>query len=443
MSAQRQSAPVLPPGPAPLLDRPRRLSMVTQWFKPEPVGAPAWITDGLRAAGWSVSVLTGVPNFPTGKVHDGYAAWRTGRETLGGVPVRRTPLFPSHDGSAVRRMANYVSWSLSASLFGNRFLGGSDVSLVYSSPATAALPAMVAKGVHGVPYVLMVQDVWPDSVFASGFLTGGTTRRVVNALLDVFVDLTYRHAAEIAVISPGMKALLESRGVPPEKVSVVYNWVDEDNFSPERPDGTWRTELGLTADDLVVMYAGTHGFAQDLGSVVEAFGLLPESSRAHLVLIGDGVEKPRLVEAARETAPGRVHFLDARPPDGIGAVLAAADVQLVSLKDDPLFEITLPSKVQSSLALGRPVLVSAVGDAVRVVEEAGAGLAVPPGRPEELARAVLALEDMDKERRERLGANGRTYYRREMAQAVGVARLSQLLGAAIKTKRNAGSGGTT
>ncbi|MGZ6798937.1 MAG: glycosyltransferase family 4 protein [Mycobacteriaceae bacterium] len=416
-------------------DRAPRLSMVTQWFKPEPVGAPVWISTGLKRVGWSVVVLTGIPNFPTGNVFVGYSPWRRVSERIGGLNVYRTPLFPSHDRSALRRMMNYLSWGISASMLGFPVLGTCDVSLVYGSPATAALPALVAKVLRGSPYVLMVQDVWPDSVFASGFLTAGLRRRIMAALVETFVNATYRHATHVAVISPGMKTLLEDRGVPSEKVSLVYNWVDEDIFADKSPDNSWRTELGLAHDDFVVMYAGTHGFAQDLATAVDAFGLLPASTRAHLVLMGDGVEKPGLVERARRVAPDRVHFLPARPTEVMGATMAAADVLLVSLRDDPLFRITLPSKVQASLAVGRPVLVSAPGDAARVVEQAGAGLAVSPGDPDELARAVLALEAMDPILLRKLGSNGRHFYRAEMAEAIGVARLSQLLTAAMRTGR--------
>lgn len=410
--------------------RGRRLSFVTQWFAPEPITVPVWISQAMTRADWSVSVLTGVPNFPTGRVQPGYSAWRTVEEQINDVKVRRTPLFPSHDGSALRRTANYLSWAVSATVLGGRVLRNSDVSLVYSSPATAALPAMAARLLRGKPYVLMIQDLWPDSIFASGFLTRGVVRAVAEAVTGWFVQATYQGAARIAVISPGMKTVLERRGVPSHKISVVFNWVDEQALGDQEADPSWRDELGIPSGDFVLMYAGTHGFAQDLRTALEGFGLLPDSSKAHLVLVGEGVEKSCLMELAAAIAPERIHFLAPRPAADMGATMAAADAQLVSLKDDPLFHITMPSKVQAIMCAGQPVIVAAPGDAARVVEEANAGVAVKPGNPKAVMEAVRHLEQMDVARRRVLGQNGRRFYLREMSEEIGVDRLSQLLSAA-------------
>lgn len=408
------------------------VSLVTQWFAPEPVTVPVWLSRSLIRAGWQVSVLTGIPNYPTGEVHHGFSAWRPRRESLNGVNVRRTPLFPSHDASVIRRMANYVSWALSAALFGHRFLRESDVSLVYSSPATAALPALVAKFVYGKPYVLMIQDVWPDSVFASGFLQKGMKRRTTERLVNAFVNATYRHAAHIVAISPGMKSLLEERRVPSSKISLVYNWVDEDAFKPSPPDNSWRAGLGLQADDFVVMYAGNHGAAQGLAAAVDAFGIIPRSCRAHLVLVGDGVEKPGLMKQATRVSPDRVHFLPPRPLHEMAAIMGAADVQLVSLADRPLFHITMPSKVQSILATGEPAIVFAPGDAGQVIQEASAGQAAEPENPHALAKVVMHMLSLERTQLRSFGENGRRYYRREMAESVGATRLSELLISALR-----------
>lgn len=417
-----------------------RLCYITQWYAPEPMTVPVWIAEALADEGWDVSVLTGVPNYPSGQVQEGYTAWGPREERIDGLRVRRAPLYPSHDGSALRRSANYLSWAVSATLVGRRLLGRADVSLVYCSPVTAALPALVAKVLRRKPFVLLVEDLWPDSVFADGFFPRGIKRRVVETLLDAFVNATYRHAAHVAVISPGMKTLIESRGVPAEKVSVVYNWVDEELFAPRSPDDTWRKELGLAPDDFVVLYAGTQGFAQALDTTVEAFGRLPEDSRAHLVLMGEGVEKPRLIEQAAQVAPGRVHFLPFRPVGTVAAMMAAAEAQLVSLKDDPLYRITMPSKVQASLATGRPVLAVVAGDAGRVVADAEAGVAVDPGDPDAVARAVLDLEATGPQRLRAMGENGRRLYLEEMSQAIGARRLSDLLTRATRDGGHAKDG---
>lgn len=406
----------------------RRVAFVCQWYPPEPAAVPQGIATALAEQGLDVEVLTGVPNYPTGVVAEGYVAWRPSREVRDGLRVRRTPLYPSHDASAVRRLLNYASWALSAAVLGQRTLRAADVALVYSSPATAALPAMVARRLWGTPYVLLVQDVWPDSVFASGFL-GGPLGRLARRVLDVFVGLTYRGADHVAVTSPGMVDLLASRGVPRDKLSVVHNWVDEtagpDAASDDGASRKLREAWGAGPDDFVLLYAGNHGQAQALDPVVDVFAALPPDAGCRLVMVGDGISKPALVERAGGR-PG-VHFLDPVPREAMPGLTAAADAQLVSLDSQPLFAVTMPSKVQSIMAAGKPLLVSAEGDCAAAVTEAGAGVAAAPGDREALREAVLALAAADAEERREMGRRGRRHYEERMSRGVGSAALRRLL----------------
>ena len=408
-------------------DKELRVCLVTQWFPPEPVQLPIWIAEALQRRDCDVSVLTGVPNYPDGVVLEGFSPWTHLLEEVRGLRVQRSPLFPSHSRSASGRIFNYVSWALSASWFGRAPTRDCDVSLVYSSPATAALPALIGKMRHGTPYVLMIQDLWPDSIFASGFIATGWVRKAVENIANSYVRLVYRHAGHITVISPGMRDVLVRRGVAEDKLSLVFNWVDESVFRPCDEDRSVRSDLGLEDDDFVLMYAGNHGGAQGLRTAIEAFGRIPPDARCHLVLVGDGVEKENLVELAARVAPRSVHFLPACPFESMASVMAAAEVQLVSLVDDPLYHITMPSKVQSILACGRPVIVAAPGDAGRVVQEANAGIAVQPGHPEDLRDAVLQLRAMQRHKLQGLGENGYLYYRRQMSEAVGAERLVSVI----------------
>lgn len=406
---------------------------VCQWYPPEPAEVPRSIAMSLAALG-PIEVLTGVPNYPTGVVAAGHRAWELRVEQSDGLRVLRTPLYPSHDSSALKRMANYLSWAVSSSLLGQRRLRRAEAVLVYSSPATAALPAMVARTLWGTPYVLLVQDVWPDSIFASGFLPG-RAGRLVRGAMSAFVNRTYALADHVAVISPGMADLLESRGVPRDKLSVVYNWVpEEDDPSPAGTDtvAPLRERVGLDADDVAFLYAGNHGHAQNLDAVVEAF-LEHTPANAHLVLLGQGVAKQTLRDRARGAST--VHFLDPVPRAEAQVLLHQADVSVVSLADEPLFAVTMPSKVQSGLATARPLLVVVRGDAAKVVEEAGAGLAATPGDPLSIGAAVETLTKMSAEERRQRGEAGREVYRAQMSRAIGARRLHDLLTQAASRRR--------
>lgn len=405
-----------------------RVCYITQWYPPEPVGVSHWIPEQLARLGWDVRVLTGVPNWPSGEVHKGYRASRASRELVNGLEVRRAPLYPSHDASAARRMLNYLSWALSSTAYGLRDLRTADVAVVHSSPATAALPAMVARLLFRRRYVLMIQDLWPDSVFSSGFLTTGLVSKLAHATLGWFTKASYRMASHITVLSPSMKGLLVDRGVPADKISLVYNWVDEDELCAAEPDAELRTSLGLTDDDFIAMYAGAHGPAQGLGTLIDAIAQLPTDERIHLVSVGDGIEHDALREQAeRLGVTDRVHFLGRRPMADMPGLFAAADLQIASLIDTPLFRVNMPSKIATIMHSGQPLLVVAIGDPADAVTSVDAGFSARPGDPASVAEALLTARRAGADTLAAMGANGRNAYNTTMSAAIGGERLSTIL----------------
>ena len=413
-----------------------RLAFVTQWFPPENEGlVPLWIAESMRDRGFDVGIVTGVPHYPTGVVASGYRAGRRMRERMHGFNILRLPEYPSHDSSTLRRIATFGSFGASAALLATGTIGRADVSLVFSSPATAAIPAITGRLRGGTPYVLYVQDLWPDSIFATGFLNGTWSSRVAVRVVGKFAQLSYRCATHIAVITPGMKAALEDRGVPAEKVSVVYNWVDEAVIHPVPSDGRLRNRIGANARELLILYAGNHGKAQGLDAWLRAMASLSDLTSVRLVLIGDGVAKLELQALASELGLGdRAVFLDPIPVEHISAYTADADLSVVSLVDHPLFRITMPGKTQAVLAQGKPIIVSAPGDAAEVVRKAGAGWVAEPGDVESIAAAIRAAAGQGAEERVNLGDNGRQYYHTYMSQEVGGARLFRMLEDAVNQR---------
>jgi glycosyltransferase involved in cell wall biosynthesis len=295
--------------------------------------------------------------------------------------------------------------------------------LVYSTPATVALPAMLARARFGRPYVMLIQDLWPDTVTESGFLREGRVLRATTRGLHAFCGASYRRASQVAVTSPGMADILIDRGVPAARISVVPNWVDETVFRPVERDKALAHGLGI--DGFVIMYAGSLGDLQGLDTVVKAAALLRDLSDVQFVFVGSGVAEPRLRAAAEGL--NNVVFLGRQPVDRMADLMAISDVQLISLKDLPLFHSTLPSKVQAALASGRVVLGSVPGDAGRLIDRSGAGLAVPPGNPRALANAVRRLHALDPREREAMAHAGRQFYLDHLSERVGSATLADLL----------------
>lgn len=402
-----------------------RIAFITQWYDPEVGSAaiPGAVVRALQARGHDVEVITGFPNYPTGRLYDGYRLRPYLREKVRGVVVHRLPLYPSHDASAVRRILNFLSFMVSATVMAPILARRCQVALVYSTPATVGMAGIALRSLLRRPFVLYVQDLWPDTLTATGMLPRRLTRPA-EWLLHRFCNRVYRSAAHIAVISPGMKTILVGRGVPEDKIDVVYNWVDEHLFRPvdaHPQDGPFE-----------VMYAGSIGPVQGLDVAVRALALLRSDEDVRLRLIGTGGEVPALKRLAGELGVDhRVVFEGPRSVAEMSDVMASADVQLVCLKDDPLFHFTMPSKIQAILASGRPVITCAPGDVASLTAASGAGWAVAPGDAAGLAEAFREARSLSPHELDELGKAGHVYYQERLSARFGAELLESALVSAL------------
>lgn len=399
-----------------------RIGMVSQWYPPESPGiiAPT-MARSLAARGHEVHVVTGFPNYPDGELYPGYSIRPYQREMDGEVTVHRGPLVPSHDRSAAKRAVNYLSFSVGASLAAAR-VARPDVWLTNGTPVTAAIPATLWSTIQRSAHAMVVQDLWPESVTESGF-TSPETAAKMDQVLRPASDFLYRRANALGVISPGMRHTLAERGVDEEAICDTPNAVGDDHLILGQIDRrALRQELSLPPEGRLFMYAGNLGELQNLDNLLQAFLEVPP---AHLVLVGSGVARERLMQQAGE-APN-ITFVDRQPLDQIGRYIAASDVQVVSLEDSPLLRVTMPSKVQTSLASGRPILAHAAGDAADVVTGLGAGLAGHPGDPRATAQAIATMMSLSSIELDRMGACGRAAYETNYTPAATGERLENLL----------------
>lgn len=409
-----------------------RILMLSQWFTPEP-NLTLPLAKGLTELGHEVQVLTGFPNYPGGKVYPGYRIRLWQREVVEGFPVLRVALYPSHDTSAWKRIANYFSFAASSSTVGLALTAPVDAVYVYHPPLTAGLPALWFRWLRGVPFVYHIQDLWPDTLTATGMLNNGRALKVVGK----FCQWVYYNADRLVVISPGFKEALVQRGVTEAKVEVIYNWCDESSLECQVSDPALAQKTGM-AGRFNILFAGTMGLAQALGSVLEAAVLVKRCCPAvQFVFVGGGVEVERLKRMAREKALDNVLFLERRPLSEIGGIIALADVLLVHLKDDPLFRITIPGKTQAYLWAGKPILMGIRGDAADLVEQAGAGVACIPEDPRSIAEAIEKLYRTPRADLDAMGARGRLFYEREMSLRVGAKRFDNIF-RTLKTSGRAG-----
>lgn len=412
-------ATTLSPPPSAVAPAPRVIYL-SQLFDPEPTFKGQDFVSRLEACGFDVEVVTGFPNYPGGTVYDGYRIRPLVREIRGKTPVTRLAVYPSHDRSALRRIACYFSFMFTAFLYLTLRAKRADLIYVYYPSLTAGLAAVAAKLFRRTPVIVDIQDMWPDSLGSSGMMRNPLLLQLAHAACN----LLYRYVVHIVVLSPGFKALLVERGVPAEKITVVYNWAEES-------DGPVAGGLppGFDAEDnFRVLFAGNMGTAQGLESVLDAAELTQgEHPACVFYFMGGGVERERLAAAAAARGLTNVRFLPRVPLGEVQRFLAAADALLVHLGDDPLYRITIPSKTQAYLYAGRPILMGVPGDTADLVKRADAGYVFAPEDASALADCVFRLIADGPARRAQMGSNGRAFYDQHLRRASAIGAISNLI----------------
>jgi colanic acid biosynthesis glycosyl transferase WcaI len=398
-----------------------RVLLLTQWFDPEPTFKGLVFARELVRQGFEVEVLTGFPNYPGGAVYPGYRIRLLQREVIDGVQITRVPLFPSHGQSAIGRVLNYVSFAVSASLYG--VLGARLPSVVYAyhPPLTVGIASVFIKLFRRIPVVYDVQDMWPDTLRATGMLNSVFALRLVGRVCR----WVYRRVDHIVVLSPGFRRLLIERGVPDSKLSVIYNWADEASLA--QTAGPLPPEYPLAQGVFRILFAGNMGKAQCLNTVLRAASLLQlRGSRVRWVMLGGGVEVDALKAEAAMRKLNNVVFLPAVPMAQVGSYLYEADALLVHLRKDPLFEITIPSKTQAYMSAGKPLLMAVDGDAADLVRLSGGGIVAESENPEALANAADQLASRNDQDLATLGGNSKNYYKNHLSLAEGVRQFARV-----------------
>jgi len=346
--------------------------------------------------GHQITVLAGTRSYLSGAVQA-----PVGREQLEpGLVVLRGRVLGGVHRSFLRRSVGFLTF-LASSLTAGARVRGVDVVWGTSPPLTQALSAWVLGRLKGVPWVFEVRDLWPDFAVAMGVLRSPVLIRLAKGL-ERFL---YRRADRVVVNSPGFIGPVQREGAEAGRIALVPNGVDSAAFELEGDGAALRAMHGLQ-DKFIALYAGAHGPANDLGVVVRAAQALRDDPRIVFLLVGDGMDKPALRKLAVDLQLSNLRFLPPIPKSGIPELFAAADCGLAVLKPIPLFATTFPNKVFDYMAAARPVVLAIDGPIRQVVEEAGAGIAVPPGDAQAMARAVTRLAD-DPELRRRTGASWR------------------------------------
>ena len=395
-----------------------RLLIVSQYFWPENFRIND-LAQGLVKIGHHVTVLTGKPNDPAGQLCDGYSFWGRSREMFTGIEVIRVPLVARGHGGAVRLVLNFFSFALFASLFGPlRCRGSFDVVFVYEpSPVTVGLPGLVMKAVKNAPLMFWVQDLWPESLSA----TGAVKSRWVLDRVSFLVRFIYRGCDRVLVQSRAFVDRVRVLGADPKRILYYPNSAEE-LYRPVLRGPVPGSRV--LPNGFRVMFAGNIGAAQSFETILSAAETLRDHREIHWLILGDGRQSRWLhEEVARRDLSQCVHLLGRYPAESMPDWFAQAEVLLVSLRKDPIFALTIPSKIQSYMACGRPILAALEGEGARIVEEARAGIVVPAENSSALAKAVLDMSLMPPSEREAMGENGRRYFLQEFERETLLVRL--------------------
>ncbi|MBX8529728.1 glycosyltransferase family 4 protein [Pseudomonas cichorii] len=400
-----------------------KVLVVTQYFWPENMRINDLVRD-LSAKGHEVTVLTGLPNYPEGKVFESYREKPEGFSQYCGADVIRVPLVPRGKRS-LTLVLNYLSFFISASTLGAFKLRGRkfDTIFVYAvSPVMAAIPALVIGRLKRAPVFVWVLDLWPETLRAVGVLK----QPLLLGLVGKVVSWIYNRTDYLLLQSHGFLDNVRrycTRPITDDRLVYFPSWA-EDDFSSSSPP-----LCDLIKPDpnvFTVVFAGNLGEAQDFPAVLDAAESLRASNAVRWVIVGDGRMSEWMAEQIATRQLDNVHLLGRHPLEAMPGLFAQADALLVSLKTNDVFEKTIPGKVQAYLASGRPILGMINGEAARVINESGAGFACDSGDAQGLAAITRALADSGQTQRESMGRAGRNYYEQHYAKGNLLMRLETL-----------------
>ncbi len=381
-----------------------KILVISQYFWPENFRVNDLCIE-LQSRGHEVSVLTGKPNYPQGQFFAGYDFFGKKKEVYNGITVYRASLIPRGKGGSVSLVLNYLSFVFFACVRIFSIKQKVDKIIVYQlSPATVGFPGILAKWKFNAELYFYIQDLWPESLVDAGGIKSKFILRIVNSMMNIF----YKKSTQIWVQSTGFIKYLQSKGIDESKVKFLPNTVE----SFYKAENIYEKYKALFPLGFNVVFAGNIGVAQDFDTIINAAIILKSKNLTiNWVILGDGREKSKIIEKINKyDLNGYFHFLGSFPSNEMPYFFACADALLVSLKPSKIFSFTIPSKLQSYLACGKPIIGNLDGIAASIITESNSGLCSSSGDQNSLAYNVESIYKLDLKERKQLGLNAYNYY---------------------------------
>lgn len=384
-----------------------RILIVSQYFWPENFSVNT-IAKYLTSKGHKVDVLTGLPNYPQGKVYEGYTGKENRHQKYEECTIDRVWIKErGQKGGDKRLILNYLSYVVNASCNIMTRLGKKyDATFVYEvSPITQAIPALLLRKLKKVPMCLYVADLWPDTLFSHG-MNSGTVKKILTRACSHI----YRRTDNIVIVNESFRKPIEKYTDNKRTITYIPQSADP-VYKPLEPSGVLRKQLGLCADDLIIMFAGNLGFAQSVKTVVEAANKVSHQKDIHFVFVGDGTLRAECEEYCKANNLNNCHFIGKKKPDEMPGLIAEANAMLVTLKNQSNYNLTLPGRTQSFMACAKPIICCANGETARVVKAAKCGLVSEAENSDKLAESIVKFSTLNATERNALAESGLQYSR--------------------------------
>ena len=398
-----------------------KILIVTQYYFPESFKSND-LSFELQKRGHEVTVLTGLPNYPEGKMYDGYGVFKNRKQEINGVKVIRSLLLLRGKGGGIRLFLNYFSFAFFASIkafflnFGNKY----DAVIVHEpSPITQFYPALLLKKLQNAPVYFWVMDLWPESLE----ILGGVKNKFILNFFKKMVITFYKNSEKILITSKGFKNSIVEKGDFENKLEYFPNWA-EDSIS----EGDQNFPVPDLPVGFKVMFAGNVGEAQDMESIMNSALALKDHSEIKFIIVGDGRKMPFVQDFIEKNNLQKTVFTVGRfPVEAMASFFAKADVMLVSLKDDKIFNLTVPAKVQAYMSASKPIVAMLNGEGAEIIEEAKCGLAAPAGDSNKLAETILKMASLPKEELLQMGENSRNFFQANYQLSTCIDNLERIL----------------
>ena len=385
-----------------------KILIVSPYFWPENFKIND-VAKGLVEKGYDVSVLTGLPNYPKGKIYNGYSFYKNKKDNHEGITIYRSLVIPRGKGSSLRLFLNYFSLALLASLRVLFIKKKFDKIFVYqASPVTIGIPAVVAKYRFRAPIYFWVQDLWPESIVAAG----GVKNKHVIKIVDSLTRFLYKESKKILVQSRAFIPNIINQNVPNNKIIYLPN--STESFY-KKIDLNNKYKNIMPKEGPILMFAGNIGEAQGFNTIIKSAKYLNDSKvKVNWVILGDGRQRESLEKKINELGlQNNFFFLGSYPSEEMPYFFAHADAMLVTLKKSLIFSMTIPNKIQSYMASSKPIIANLDGEGGRVVLEAKCGMVSPSEDFISFSKSIIDFLELSSIKKDQMGKNARLYFENE------------------------------